>query len=95
MDVPATILHHLNLPAPESFRGQALQIRPPGKTAFLRSPRGDRGLLYGSPDGIFKLLVNKAKDNYQLYDLAKDPGEQYNLVKDRPDLHETMKVHLD
>jgi glucan phosphoethanolaminetransferase (alkaline phosphatase superfamily) len=94
-DIPATILHHLNLPVPESFRGQALQNRPTPKTAFLKSPRGARGLLYDSPDGIFKLIVDGAKDKHQLFDLAKDPGEQNNLVKDKPELYETMKAHLD
>lgn len=94
-DIPATILHHLNLPVPESFRGQALQNRPPLKIAFLDSPRGDRGLLYDSPDGIFKLIVDGAKDKPQLFDLSKDPGEQNNLLKDNPDLYETMKAYLD
>jgi glucan phosphoethanolaminetransferase (alkaline phosphatase superfamily) len=94
-DIPATILQHLNLPVPESFRGQALQNRPPLKTALLDSPRGDRGLLYDSPDGIFKLIVDGAKDKPQLFDLTKDPGEQNNLLKDKPDLYETMRAHLD
>ena len=94
-DIPATILHHLNLPVPESFRGQALQNRPPLKITFLDSPRGDRGLLYDSPDGIFKLIVDGAKDKPQLFDLSKDPGEQNNLLKDNPDLYETMKAYLD
>ncbi len=95
VDIPATILHHLNLPVPESFRGKALQKRPRRKIAFLDSPRGARGLLYGSPDGIFKLILDGAKDKDQLFDLAKDPGEQNNLVKDMPDLYETMKDYLD
>ena len=95
VDIPATILQYLNLPVPESFRGQALQNRPTRKTAFLKSPRGARGLLYDSPDGIFKLIVDGAKDKHQLFDLSKDPGEQNNLVKDKPDLFETMKAHLD
>jgi len=94
-DIPSTILQHLNLPVPESFRGKALQNRPTRKIAFLNSPRGARGLLYDSPDGIFKLIVDGAKDTHQLFDLAKDPGEQNNLVKDRPDLYESMKAHLD
>jgi len=94
-DIPATILHHLNLPVPESFRGQALQNRPTRKTAFLDSPRGARGLLYDSPDGVFKLIVDAAKDKHQLFDLSKDPGEQNNLLKDKPDLYETMKAYLD
>jgi hypothetical protein len=72
-----------------------LQNRPKRKIAFIASPRGARGLLYDSPDGIFKLIVDGAKDTHQLFDLANDPGEQNNLVKDRPDLYATMKAHLD
>lgn len=94
-DIPATILHHLDLPVPESFRGQALQRRPTRKIAFLDSPRGARGLLYDSPDGIFKLIVDADKDKHQLFDLSKDPGEQNNLLKDKPDLFATMRAYLD
>jgi glucan phosphoethanolaminetransferase (alkaline phosphatase superfamily) len=94
-DIPATILHHLNLPVPESFRGQALQNRPIRKKSFLNSPRGARGLLYDSPDGVFKLIVDAANDKHQLFDLNQDPGEQNNLLKDKPDLYETMKAYLD
>ncbi len=94
-DIPATILHHLNLPVPESFRGQALQIRPIRKKSFLNSPRGARGLLYDSPNGVFKLIVDAANDKHQLFDLNQDPGEQNNLLKDKPHLYETMKAYLD
>ena len=93
-DVPATILQHLNLSVPESFRGHPLQNRPQPKTAFLKSPRGTRGLLYDGPDGVFKLLVSKAKDKYQLFDLGKDPGEKNDLVNERPLLFKTMKAYL-
>lgn len=81
MDLGPTILDLFGQPTPSSFLGQSLLPFARGKNPELTRPicaerSGTRAMLFGSK----KVLIDKQKGRFEIYDLGKDPEESTNLA---------------
>ncbi|MCW5893263.1 MAG: sulfatase [bacterium] len=90
VDVAPTVLDYVGLSAPPTFQGRSLRPLIEGTAG----PGADVVFLEG-PDAIavrtsrWKVIVDRASDATQVYDLAADPGEQHALPADTwpPETH--------
>ena len=91
MDIPPTLLHHLDLPLPDSFLGHPLQQPGTRKFGYLDSRKDTVGLIYQDANHLLKLIIDRdGASRAQLYDLRNDPGERENLYESRPELARMM-----
>lgn len=91
MDIPATILHHLKIPVPKTFMGIPLQKELSEKMAYLDNQKKTAGVLYQSPERLFKLFLTKNNlDNAYLFDLISDPDELINLTTQETKITEKL-----
>jgi len=98
IDVPPTILRLAGVPVPEAFRGRALPVVDDtfyvdaSQPVFSETRREvDRQAII--LDG-WKLIEDKDKKTYQLFDLDLDPKERVNLYKKRPKKAEKLRTLL-
>jgi hypothetical protein len=83
IDVSATVLDMMGAPTPGTFMGQSLVPYLRGASPALTRPlavessRGLRAMIF--PDNR-KIIHDKRKGTYQLYDLSADPGEITDLA---------------
>jgi glucan phosphoethanolaminetransferase (alkaline phosphatase superfamily) len=94
MDIPATLLHHLNIPLPETFIGEPLQIINDEKISYLDNRRGSKGIIYSTSERIMKLIVNDKKDTKLLFDLTTDPKELIDLSNQEIKLRNKLEAFL-
>ncbi|XQW86753.1 sulfatase-like hydrolase/transferase [Thalassotalea piscium] len=82
MDIPATLLHYLDIPIPKNFLGSPLQIEQREKIAYLDSKRDTVGLLYQRAGHLYKLLLSKNEQNdSHLFELTSDPKEHIDIYE--------------
>ena len=83
IDLSATVLDMMGLPTPGTFMGQSLLPYLRGATPTMTRPlvfessRGLRGMIFADNR---KLIQDKRKGTYQLYDLSADPRELVDLA---------------
>jgi arylsulfatase A-like enzyme len=110
IDVPATIVDYLELPAPPSFQGRslarALTGKPPAtgkRMAFAetrrfnmkQSLRGERYKLIHTDDTGINRRGVPIVPGYELYDLQQDPGEQKNIYDESLPLAKVLVAQLE
>jgi phosphoglycerol transferase MdoB-like AlkP superfamily enzyme len=84
IDVPPTIMHLLNLPAPAEWQGTSLLGNKIKDHTFFLVPFSD--FLFGSRFENWKFIYNATSGTYELYDLSKDPGELNNVANSHPEI---------
>jgi len=102
VDIPTTMLRLVGVDVPESFTGRPL---PVVDEAFLLDPkhpvfsetRREVNRQAVVVDG-WKLIEDKVKKTYQLYDLRMDPKEKFNQSKKMPrkrsELQQILTTHF-
>ena len=94
VDLLPTILDLLEVDAPPQLAGESLLPFVRGAREELDRPdvllaavdRVHEGIRFGQ----YKLVLRKADNTVELYDLAADPREQHDISKERKDLVEVM-----
>jgi lipoteichoic acid synthase len=92
VDVPATILDILGVPAPETWQGRSLFDSHRRERVYFFAPTSD--YWFGYREGDRKYLYNASRDEVEVYDLASDAGERVNLAKNDPASEAQCKERL-
>ena len=98
MDVAPTLIELAGGAPPPAFEGRSLVGALAGGTppsgpvrAELVSYPGWKESVSAVVDFPFKLLRNKTKNTWELFDLAADPREGKNLYRKRPEVAKRMR----
>lgn len=101
IDIPATILHILNVQIPKTFRGKSVLPIINGKkeNRILIARNWARNFYWGIRTTRYKYIMTfdgKMENlvNEELYDLQEDPNEQNNVINERDKLRATLKQSL-
>ncbi|MCA9672784.1 MAG: sulfatase-like hydrolase/transferase, partial [Myxococcales bacterium] len=86
VDIAPTVAELVGVARPPTFLGRSwarlLVRREPLAAPAVAVSELERSRMVS--DGRFKLIVDRARDTEQLYDLARDPHERDNVVSRRP-----------
>ena len=78
VDIAPTILHLLELPAPQTWQGSSLLAPTRSNRTYFFSPWADT--LFGFREGAQKMILNASTNEVAVFNLAEDPGELTNLA---------------
>lgn len=92
VDIAPTIMHLLNLPAPDAWQGQSLFATDRSNRTYFYTPWSE--FLFGFREDNLKFIFNATDNSYEIYDLRHDPYETTNLAGQLPDVVSTGHKRL-
>lgn len=99
IDVLPTVAELLGLPASAAWQGSSLFAPGRESSPVFSHTYGAYPSLNTEREAVklgpLKLIVDRKKERYELYDLAADPHEKTNLAAERPDVVATFSKFLD